>query len=525
MQRSTTSTAPHLRMAGALLGLLLALGVAAAPTADAQSLRPLPGISLDTDVVPLTTATQDPTTLEVTSDGRVIFAERKGVLKIWHQDGRLVEAGRIPVSANACPECPGEPIEEGGLHGLLLDRDFDQTGLLYLFYSVPHSKDPVTNEGIFRLSRFVLRGEVLDVGSEEPIFEVPAYWPQCCHYGGDLQWMADGTILLSTGDDTIPHQSNGYAPRDKRPGWEWNDADRTSQNPLDLRGKILRLNPDGSVPADNPHVGDPAYNPYVYAMGFRSPYRISLHGPTQTVYVGPFGPGALQANPSRGPQGYDEFETVPPRGGTNHGWPHCTGDNEPFIDYDFATGTSGGPLSCEGMTPATLWYPQTPSLRWPTLGAGAGGMIAGPVYDYTGNGALALPARYRNNIMLLEWHRNAIFKVPVRADGTLDVTTSPEAFKTLTRPIDAKIGPDGALYVLEYGSSFYNSSNSRLVRITCTGCQPNPADYGLPAGTPLAGLPQGAAGALPAPAGGPSRAWIGVLALVALAVPLCRRVA
>ena len=68
----------------------------------------------------------------------------------------------------------------------------------------------------------------------------------CCHVGGDIVFDADGNLYLSTGDDTNPFQSDGYTPIDEREGRNPAfDAQRTAANTNDLRGKILRITPDG----------------------------------------------------------------------------------------------------------------------------------------------------------------------------------------------------------------------------------------------------------------------------------------
>ena len=71
-------------------------------------------------------------------------------------------------------------------------------------------------------------------------------------------------------------------------------------------------------------------------MGFRNPFRMSVDKPTGIVYVGDYGPDAGAADPNRGPAGQVEFARVTKPG--NFGWPYCTGDNDAYIDYDFATG-------------------------------------------------------------------------------------------------------------------------------------------------------------------------------------------
>jgi aldose sugar dehydrogenase len=505
----------------------------------------LPGVGVQQQV--LTRDVEDPTAIEVADDGRVVIAERTGRIKVWSQDGTIRQAGRIPVGANACEGCPDDLPEEGGVHGLLLAPDFLDSGELYVYYSAPNTlgQEPVTArhpdaagtfelEGLFRLSRFTLDDGILDLDTEVVLLENPTFWSECCHYGGDLEWLPDGTIVLSTGDDTNPHESSGFAPRDDGPGREAFNAERTSQNPGDRRGKLLRLNPDGSVPdgsvegvAANPFVDDPDYDPYVYALGFRSPYRLAVHEASGAVIVGNVGPDAYVPQASRGPAGYDEIEVVPPGGGTNHGWPRCSGDNEPYVDYDFMLGSSGEPLSCEGMTPAAVWYPYLPSLDFPTLLGGLRAGMPGVVYDHDGSGALALPAQlFGGKLLFSEWMRNALYVMSVDDDGDLDGRTALPFHLGTMRAIDQAVGPDGAVYLAEYGAGFYNNPNSQISRLTCLGCRPDPADY---AGAPEVRTVDPLSAAVTDVTGG-RRMTTGGLALAALlllgaGIPLRRRAA
>ena len=453
----------------------------------------------------LTTQTVDPTALGVAKDGRVVFAERTGRVKVWHQDGRLVTAGRVGVDSKAgqCDDCPGRDLDEGGLHGLLLAKDFDTSGHVYLYFSVPKSVNvaPVPakhpdargeqeTEGLFRLSRFTMQGDRLLPESEQRLLENPAEWFHCCHYGGDLDWLPDGTLLLSVGDDTISSQSGGFSPRDERVGQEFNNAEKTSQNLADRRGKLLRidvddLDGDGSlVPRDNPFVGRADADPYVYALGFRSNYRFGVDDVTGTAYVGTVGPDGKTEDPNRGPASHEDLEVVPKGGGTNHGWPRCIADNKPYNDYDWSTGVAGPKLSCEGMTPAAVWYSYNPGTTSPFVQLGLGGVcnaiMGGSVYHRPASGALRLPERFDNQLLWLEWCRGAVLSTPVKPDGQLD--TALDKVKVvatgLSSPTDSTFGPDGALYVAEYAARNYNSTSSKISRIVCTGCQPNPMDYG-----------------------------------------------
>lgn len=541
----------------AIAGLIAALSGVPASGQTIPDAETLAAGDLELEVLATAPDVKDPTALEVTSDGRVIFAERTGRIKIWHQNDVLVEAGRIGVDSKSgqCDDCPGLGLDEGGLHGLLLAQDFDQTGHLYVYYSVPNSmgvppvppkhpgaRGPAEIEGKFRLSRFTLLGETLDLGSEVPILENPAEWLHCCHYGGNMEWLPDGTMLLSVGDDTISSQSGGFGPRDYRFGFEYNNADLTSQNLADRRGKLLRLDPedidgDGSyLPTDNPFAGNPDADPYVYAYGFRSNYRFAIDPRTGRAFVGTVGPDGKNPDPNRGPASHEEIEEVPPGGGTNHGWPRCIANNIPYNDYDWQTGQAGAPLSCAGMTPASIWYTYTPSPTSPYVQLGSGGtcdaVMGGTVYLRPQTGALRLPPRFDGQLLWMEWCRGLVISTPIKADGTLD--NRPEQVKVvfgggasspvpatavtpqLRSPIDSTVGPDGALYIAEYASRNYSSTNSRISRITCAGCEPTPADYGgAPVSDPDASLTR--AGAIPAPSGSTER-WLLMFGLIVSAL-------
>ena len=472
-----------------ILGLVGAVLVPAAAGAQVPAASKAPGAKTAKDLTLelLTEDTTDPTAISVTPDGRVVFAERQGAVKVITSKGTLVTAGTIPVNATACFNCADNTLEEGGLHGLEVSPKFAKNQLVYAYYSVPFS---VATSGFgpaeaeFRLSTFKLsKSNKLDLASEKVLLRNPAGTLACCHYGGDIDFLKDGTLTLTVGDDTSP-RVEGFNPRDERPGFHEYNAERTSQNKKDRRGKVLRLLPNGGVPNGkqegiraNPFVGNAKYDPYIYAMGFRSNYR-SAHDPkTGSVFVGNVGPDAAADDPNRGPRGYDELETVRRGGGSNHGWPRCIGNNIPYRDYDYTTQTSGAPLSCKGMTPAQVWYPYGKSGRFPKLGSDGGRTaIGGVVYRYGGSGRYELPDRYKGTLLFMEWSRNKIFTMPIidgrRADGRPVKgygKVRPSEMRLigsgLLHPVDAAIGPDGAIYIAEYGNGFYMNRDSRITRL------------------------------------------------------------
>ena len=186
----------------------------------------------------------EPMELELLPDGKVMFIERRGNIKVYDPATGLVNiACKLPVYSE----------EEDGLMGLALDPNYEKNHWIYLYYS------PVGNEAVNNLSRFVFRGDSLDRSSEKVILQVAVQREECCHAAGSLEFDGEGNLFLSTGDNTNPFASEGYSPSDERPGRSAWDAQKSSSNTNDLRGKILRIKPlpDGSYicPASNLFAG------------------------------------------------------------------------------------------------------------------------------------------------------------------------------------------------------------------------------------------------------------------------------
>ncbi len=339
-------------------------------------------------------------------------------------------------------------------------------------------------DGVNRLSRFVLKTDgTLDTASEKKILDVPASRGICCHVGGDIDFDAQGNLYLSTGDDSNPFASDGFTPIDERAGRNpAYDARRSAGNTNDLRGKILRIKvaDDGSYTVPDGNLfpqGTEKTRPEIYAMGFRNPFRMSVDKPTGIVYVGDYGPDAGAADPKRGPAGQVEFARVTKPG--NFGWPFCTGKNDAYIDYDFATGTSGAAFDCAapkntsalntGLTdlPAAqpAWIPYDGG-SVPEFGTGSESPMGGPVYHYdaASDSKVKFPESYDNNFFAGEFGRAWIKRIDKTDDGTV---SSINAFPWAgTQVMDMAFGPDGALYVLDYGTGYFNGDeNSALYRI------------------------------------------------------------
>ncbi|MFF1741674.1 PQQ-dependent sugar dehydrogenase [Streptomyces mirabilis] len=428
----------------------------------------------------------EPMSLAVLPDRSVLHTSRDGELRLTDAAGNTRIAGKLDVYTH----------DEEGLQGVGIDPGFAANRFIYLYYApplnTPAGDAPETGtaadfapfDGVNRLSRFVLKTDgTLDTASEKKILDVQATRGICCHVGGDIDFDAAGNLYLSTGDDSNPFQSDGFTPIDERP--DRNpvfDAQRSAGNTNDLRGKILRIkvNADGSyaIPDGNLFApGTDKTRPEIYAMGFRNPFRFSVDKATGIVYVGDYGPDAGAADPARGPGGQVEFARV--TGPGNFGWPYCTGKNDAYVDYDFATKTSGAAFDCNapkntsphntGLTdlpPAQpAWIPYD-GASVPEFGSGSESPMGGPVYHYDASldSPVKFPQAYDGNFFAGEFGRRWIKRIASDSAGTVQSINSVPW--TGTQVMDMAFGPDGALYVLDYGTAWFGGDeNSGLYRI------------------------------------------------------------
>ncbi len=417
-----------------------------------------------------------PMSLAIANDGRVIFVEKGGAVKRYDPVSTNTDTiAQISVFTGA----------EDGLLGIALDPQFDSNNWVYLFYS------PRVAEAKQHVSRFTLAGNQLDLSSEQVLLEIPTQRDQCCHSGGSLTFDPAGNLYISTGDNTNPFESSGYAPIDERPGRSPWDAQKSSSNASDLRGKILRIKPTAAggytIPAGNLFPADgSAGRPEIYVMGNRNPFRISIDAETGWLYWGDVGPDASDDSASRGPRGYDEINQA--RAAGNYGWPYFIADNQAYHDFDFSTGIAGpafnpaapvndspnntGPQNLPPAEPAWIWYPYATSNEFPEVGNGGRTAMAGPVYhfDATNPSTIKLPSYYEDTLFTYDWSRRTFFEVKLDASGA-PLKINPFLPETLAgvRAIDMEMGPDGALYILEWNGGFGSAPGSNLLRVEFLG--------------------------------------------------------
>lgn len=423
----------------------------------------------------------EPTEMTILPNLDILVVQRKGAIALYnHLTKKVKQVGMLNAYFHT-KNNPNANAEEGVL-GIQADPDFAKNHFIYIYYSP-------ADTSVNQLSRFTFVNGKVDNKSEKIILQVKTLREICCHTGGSIAFGKDHMLFVSQGDNTTPFDepnlpkgapnTYSFSPLDDRPGHEQYDDRRGSGNTNDLRGKIMRIkiHPDGtySIPEGNlfPE-GMAKTRPEIYIMGDRNPYRITVDKKTGFLYWGEVGPDANNDSlATHGPRGYDEVNQARKAG--NFGYPYFVGNNYPYREYDYATGKVGaafdplhpvnnsrnntGLVDLPPAEPAFIWYPYAKSPDFPQVGTGGRTAMAGPVYHsemYKGAGKL--PEYYNNKLFIYEWIRNWIKVVTMTPEGDYD---SMEPFMDATKfsaPVDMELGPDGKLYVLEYGSAWFKKN-------------------------------------------------------------------
>ena len=218
--------------------------------------------------------------LQFAPDGRLFLTEKAGRIRIVGPDGALDPVPWVTVQSVTAE------IRENGLNGLALHPGFPEEPWVYVMYTVDRGGEQVTN----RVSRF---REVDGRGAEEQIIldDIPG---ATTHNGGRIKFGPDGMLYIGTGD-----------ARDRS----------RAQNLDNVGGSILRLTPEGGIPADNPWPGNP-----IWAYGFRNALGIAFRPDDGQLFVADHGP-TTEWEPRIG--AFDELNIV--EKGANYGWPRVVG--------------------------------------------------------------------------------------------------------------------------------------------------------------------------------------------------------
>jgi glucose/arabinose dehydrogenase len=288
--------------------------IALLPASPATAAATLPSGFTETLVA---TGLQTPTNMQFAPDGRLFVTEQGGTVRII-ENGVLLSQPFLSVTVST--------TGERGLLGITFDPDFANNKYVYVYYT---STTPTVHN---RLSRFTANGNIVLANSEHILIDFPTV-QGTIHYGGSLRFGPDGKLYMTTGDDLDP---NG------------------PETPNSHRGKVFRLNSDGSAPSDNPFYSqNTGYNKGVWAMGFRNPFTFAIQPTTGRIFVNDVGQDSWEEINDvvrSGNYGWNDYE----------GYSNAPGFVSPVYAYSHsATGTDGGCAITGGAfyNPPTAFFP------------------------------------------------------------------------------------------------------------------------------------------------------------------------
>jgi glucose/arabinose dehydrogenase len=333
------------RLRALLVLALLALGISAVEPTPARAALTLPADFTDQ----LVTNVAKPTALAFTPDGRGLVATQPGVLRVIAPGQGLLPEPALDLGPQLCS------TYERGLLGAAVDPDFGVNHHVFLFYTYRHGStcgrnlDPSPEN---RVGRFTLGDDNrIDPASEVVVLDhIPSRTGQ--HNAGDLHFGADGLVYVSTGD--------GYCRLPPGDETRCTSDNNNSRSLSHLLGKILRVAPDGSVPAGNPYVGaagsrrcgDPdAAGPApgsgpcreTFAAGLRNPFRFAVRPGTSDHYINDVGQDAwdeIDLGAAGADYGWNTREGHCARGSTSNCGAPGAGLTNPIFDYAHTSGCS-----------------------------------------------------------------------------------------------------------------------------------------------------------------------------------------
>ena len=355
--------------------LSLVIGVAA-PVANAVELK----------VETVADGLETPWHVSFLPDGRWLVTERRGTL-------RVIENGTLwPEPVAGVPAVYA--ASQGGLFEALPAPDFAQTGTLFLSFAYGTPDANATRVVSGRLAGMRL----IDV---QPIFTTQPFKNTPVHYGGRMTLLADGSLLIGLGD--------GF------------DAREAAQRLDSHLGKTVRINTDGSIPIDNPFIGQPGALPEIYTLGNRNVQGVAFDTSRKIVWAH-----------EHGPKGGDELNRL--TSGGNYGWPLATHG----VDY---TGARVTPFkTLPGMLDAQVGW--TPSIAPSGLA-----IVSDKMFE-----------AWAGDLLVSSLAERSLRRIELDEAG--NVIAQHRLLPDLNERLrDVQIAPDGAIIVL-------SESSGRVLRMT-----------------------------------------------------------
>lgn len=368
----------------AVAASLIAAESAIAQISRAPAVREASRISVENAAKGL----NSPWSFQFLPDGRMLVNEVRGAMRIVGKDGRV----SAPVSGVPAVAASGQ----GGLLDLALAPDFATSQIVYFSFSEPRGSG--RNGTTVARARLLPQGDGGRLENLAIIFRQKPDYASAMHFGSRLAFARDGSLFVTAGERS--------SARDE------------AQNPANHLGKVVHINADGSIPANNPKLA--GWAPEVWSIGHRNPQSAAIHplsGKLWTV--------------EHGARGGDEINI--PQPGRNYGWPVITYGRD-YSGARIGTGTEKAGME----QPVYYWDPSiAPS-----------GMAF-----YTAD---LMPA-WKGNLFVGALAGSHVARLVL--DGETVVAEEKLLGNLGERIRDVRQGPDGALYVAT------DSSSGRILRI------------------------------------------------------------
>jgi glucose/arabinose dehydrogenase len=316
-----------------------------------------------------------PVALDFAPDERVFVTEQKGNVRVVKNGVTLpTPFAQLDAASNG----------ERGADGIAVDPDFTTNHYVYVYYT---AKAPRVHN---RVVRFTADGDVAAAGSQTTIFEVDNLDPgSYIHNGGAMHFGPDGKLYVATGE-------NG------------NGANAQSLNTT--LGKILRLNPDGSIPADNPfYAQTTGNNRAIWALGLRNPFTFDIERDTGRTFVDDVGEATWE-------------EVNQATAGANFGWPRAEGPGAtdprftaPLFTYNH---NRGDPTGCA--------------------------IAGGTFYDAPADAASLFPAEYAGDYFFADACQGWVWRLD------RDTNAASPFVSGIQPAFGLSTGPDGSMYYVAF---------------------------------------------------------------------------
>lgn len=329
----------------------------------------------------------NPTTMAFAPDGRLFLNEKDGRVRVF-KGASLLERPFATVVT--------DPFNERGLLGIAFDPDFPSNRHVYVLYTTKGA--PVRH----RISRFTADGDVA-AGPETPIFEIDGVSDNGNHNGGTIAFGPDGKLYVSLGNNAVGS---------------------TSQSLGSLYGKLLRINPDGSIPADNPFAASAEGRlKAVWALGFRNAYTFAIQSGTGRVFMNDVGGSAFE-------------EVTAVERGDNGGFPAVEGNS--------------------GTAPARPGSYRAPLFTWSHTG-NACAITGGAFFQPSKS---TFPPEFTGRYLAADYCGGWIkWGDPAKGGALADFASG------IPGPVNLQAGPDGNLYYLSRGGSRGGSAANTGTRL------------------------------------------------------------